>query len=144
MRDKAHYLDLFARADTVGAELLARAIYSARYFDPTEPKKFDADLAGEIRRPIDDDEMTSDEAIATLSGEQHWADALEDDPIPAWALDYALTRVADADGIRGKGQTWLADQVGVDGSTVRRWVSGRHPLEGPTAKLVRVVIKEAL
>ncbi len=34
-------------------------------------------------------------------------------------------------------QTRLAEALGVDGSTVRRWVSGAVPIPNPTAAAVR-------
>jgi DNA-binding transcriptional regulator YdaS (Cro superfamily) len=34
-------------------------------------------------------------------------------------------------------QTRLAERLGVDGSTVRRWVSGKSPIPGPAAAAIR-------
>lgn len=34
-------------------------------------------------------------------------------------------------------QTRLAEALGVDGSTVRRWVSGAVPIPGPAAAAIR-------
>jgi DNA-binding transcriptional regulator YdaS (Cro superfamily) len=34
-------------------------------------------------------------------------------------------------------QTRLAEQLGVDGSTVRRWVSGAVPIPNPAAAAIR-------
>jgi hypothetical protein len=34
-------------------------------------------------------------------------------------------------------QTRLAEELGVDGSTVRRWVSGSVPIPGPVSAAVR-------
>jgi DNA-binding transcriptional regulator YdaS (Cro superfamily) len=42
----------------------------------------------------------------------------------------------------GKGwQTRLAEQLGVDGSTVRRWVSGAVPVPNPAAVAIRCFVQ---
>ena len=37
-------------------------------------------------------------------------------------------------------QTRLAEQLGVDGSTVRRWVSGAVPVPNPAAAAIRAFL----
>lgn len=70
--------------------------------------------------------------------------ALSTDPIPPDALRAALEYLTDQalidTGHGRRGQTWLADAVGVDPSTVRRWVSGASALTGASATAVRGVI----
>lgn len=39
-------------------------------------------------------------------------------------------------------QTRLAEALGVDGSTVRRWVSGAVPVPGPAAAAIRAFRRE--
>lgn len=39
-------------------------------------------------------------------------------------------------------QTRLAEALGVDGSTVRRWVSGAVPIPGPAAAAIRCFLRE--
>lgn len=70
---------------------------------------------------------------------------LTDDPIPPEVLRQRLQYVAENvidTGTRNSGQTWLARKVGVSPRTVRNWVSGRNPLEGPTAELVRMFLED--
>ena len=38
-------------------------------------------------------------------------------------------------------QTRLAEQLGVDGSTVRRWVSGAVPVPNPAAAAIRAFLR---
>ncbi len=38
-------------------------------------------------------------------------------------------------------QTRLADELDVDGSTVRRWVSGQVPVPGPAAAAIRCFLR---
>ncbi len=38
-------------------------------------------------------------------------------------------------------QTRLAEALGVDGSTVRRWVSGASPIPGPAAAAIRCFVE---
>ena len=38
-------------------------------------------------------------------------------------------------------QTRLAEQLGVDGSTVRRWVSGAVPVPNPAAAAIRAFLQ---
>lgn len=146
MRDKSHYLEIFTRTETVGAQLLARAIYAARYFDPAEPDRIDPSIVGKIMEAINADQVSGDDAVAMLKDEQHWTTGLDCEPVLPWALDYALRRIAYGlnTGSNTTGQTWLAEQVGVNPRTVRRWVSGESPLSGPSAKLARMVIREQL
>lgn len=40
-------------------------------------------------------------------------------------------------------QTRLAEQLGVDGSTVRRWVSGAVPVPNPAAAAIRCFLHVA-
>lgn len=40
-------------------------------------------------------------------------------------------------------QTRLAEALGVDGSTVRRWVSGAVPIPGPVAAAIRCFAERA-
>lgn len=80
--------------------------------------------------------------------EVDWRSGLEQDPIPGWALNAALTHLVDSGAIEcgptAKGQTWLAGRVEMNPSTVRRWVSGTTTLAGTTARVVRMEIEEAL
>lgn len=39
-------------------------------------------------------------------------------------------------------QTRMAEALGVDGSTVRRWVSGAVPIPGPVAAALRCFLRE--
>ena len=39
-------------------------------------------------------------------------------------------------------QAFLANALGVDGSTVRRWVSGAVPIPGPAAAAIRCFARE--
>ena len=39
-------------------------------------------------------------------------------------------------------QTRLAEALAVDGSTVRRWVSGAAPIPGPAAAAIRCFLRE--
>lgn len=39
-------------------------------------------------------------------------------------------------------QTRLAESLNVDGSTVRRWVSGAVPIPGPAAAAIRCFMRE--
>lgn len=41
-------------------------------------------------------------------------------------------------------QTRLAKELGVDGSTVRRWVSGAIPVPGPAAAAVECFLRNSL
>lgn len=44
--------------------------------------------------------------------------------------------------LHGNGwQTRLAEQLGVDGSTVRRWVSGAVPVPNPAAAAIRCFLE---
>ena len=83
--------------------------------------------------------------IKTYGRIDGWREALEGSEIPAWALqsalDYLIEETIAIDTAHGRrGQTWLAEQVGVDPRTVRRWVSGETPLKGAAATAVRAVI----
>lgn len=56
-----------------------------------------------------------------------------------------LTKPMNADELKAAGrelfghgwQTRLAERLGVDGSTVRRWVSGAVPVPNPAAAAIR-------
>lgn len=39
-------------------------------------------------------------------------------------------------------QTRLAERLGIDGSTVRRWVSGALPVPNPAAVAIRCLLRE--
>lgn len=39
-------------------------------------------------------------------------------------------------------QTRLAERLGVDGTTVRRWVSGSVPVPAPAAVAIRCLLRE--
>lgn len=34
-------------------------------------------------------------------------------------------------------QTWMAKEMGLDGSTIRRWVSGAVPIPGPAVAAIK-------
>lgn len=151
MRDKKHYLRLFKRADTAGAQLVARAVYAVRYAPdiPWPEPKVDPDILYGIAVEIGTDkEFSSEEAIALVERERHWRDALDEDPIPPWALKAALVHLVDSGAVEATtnnlGQTWLAEAAGVDPRTVRRWVSGERSLQKFAAEKVRSVIAEAM
>lgn len=77
-----------------------------------------------------------------------WKKALQEDPIPPWALKAALAHLMATGVIEtttsSKGHTWLADAVGVHHGTVWRWTQGRSALQKFAAKAVRETIFENL
>ena len=146
LRTKEHFIRMFSEGNSiVNAQLMARAVYAARHGFIHEVDRDDL-------RPIMDEiglrDFSSEEALTLLEEQKHWQEALEDDPIPPWALQAVLDHLVLEDAIpsgRGRrGQTWLARQLDVDPSTVRRWISGTSGLSGMRAQLVRITLSEHL
>lgn len=144
MRNKKHYLKLFRAGSNVGAALIARGVYAARYGHAEFP---DHETLSEIIREIGFEDRSRDEAIALVESEKHWRDALNNEPVPPWALQAALdylVEIGEVVGHTSRGQSWLAEYTGVHDRTVRKWVGGETKLIGPSAKLARMVIMDAL
>lgn len=116
MRSLDHYLDLIDDTDTVGAQLLAEALYALRHGD--------ADTASpDDLRPIVRDlpeSVTAGQAYAHL----------------------ACAALASDDG-RDKGQTTLAERLGVGDRTVRSWIAGGRSPGGPAVKMMGQIIEGA-
>ena len=144
MRTTDHYRSLLSQADTIGRQLLARAIATARY-GPADHK---TEIIAEIMREIGEEQVSRDDALALLDHQGHWKKSLRLDPIPSWAIQAALDELVDSGAIdtgsRNRGQTWLARAVDVDPSTVRRWVSGASACRGTSARVVREELFKAL
>ena len=131
MRDAKHYLNLFADTETVGRQLLGKAICTV--------------TGGDIRdvtRDLPENSSSSEAARMVIDA------VLDNDPIPASGLravlDYMVNSGAIATSSRNRGQTWLSEQVDVSPQTVRRWVAGDRRLKGASAVAVRSVIREVL
>ena len=77
-----------------------------------------------------------------------WEDAIEQDPIPGWAIKTALAYLIEHGKIyvgssNSKGQTWLARELDCDDSTVRKWINKSRECKGFSAKAARRVIEES-
>ena len=78
-----------------------------------------------------------------------WEDAIEQDPIPGWAIKTALAYLIehskiDVGSANSSGQTWLARELAITPRTVRRWISGERKCYGLRARAVRQVIERAI
>lgn len=131
MRNLQHYLNLFASSETVGRELVARAIYAGRYGDADNPN---VDVLRDLTRELPET-LTREEATEIARGSSAWRDFLDHDPIPAWALRLGIQAA-------GFTQAQFAEQIATSERTVRYWLAGERNCSGPTAIAVRMVLTD--
>lgn len=115
MRDLTHYLDLIDDTDTIGARLLAKAVYALRHGDADEAAP--DDLRPIIREMPES--ATTEQALVIL----------------------ACDELASDDG-RDRGIGALADRLGVHRDTVSRWARGERSPGAPAVAMMRQILDE--